>query len=132
MKLLEIKTANGYELGRRVGVRHRKNIQEDSGSEAFAFLQAFYNSDFGREVYDKCLERSEECYPTIVDEIRGIADGADVPFENIFLHSMSSEIWLNYGEDIKTETGKTVFPDTRGCVFFCILLLSGRTTCSHS
>ena len=38
------------------------------------------------------LEFSRQAYPQYVDELEGIAEGADVPFEEVFL-SMCEELW---------------------------------------
>ena len=39
-----------------------------------------YHSDKVRRAYEKVLKNLEKCYPQYVDELKGIAAGAKVPF----------------------------------------------------
>lgn len=44
-----------------------------------------YLKEEGRLTYERCLDHCITKYPHYVDEIRGMADGSDVPFEKVTL-----------------------------------------------
>jgi isopenicillin-N N-acyltransferase-like protein len=52
----------------------------------------FYSCDEGRQIVQQYLSTSRKHYPNIMSEIQGMADGAAVNFEDLFLLQLSSEI----------------------------------------
>lgn len=51
-----------------------------------------YKTDTGREAYDKTLENMKKRFPYYVKEMQGVADGANVPFHQLFLLQMDDII----------------------------------------
>ena len=47
----------------------------------------FYETARGKEVYENCLETVNNHFPQYLAEIKGIAEGADVPFEQVWVIS---------------------------------------------
>ena len=62
-----------------------KNLVHDHLKKAgyLSDLLAAYTSAEGKQIYDKCLETCMRKYPLLVEELEGIAKGADVPFYKV-------------------------------------------------
>lgn len=43
-----------------------------------------YATDRGRRLYDETLRLCESKFPLYVEELKGLADGADVPFHKVY------------------------------------------------
>ncbi|CAH2097884.1 unnamed protein product [Euphydryas editha] len=51
-----------------------------------------YKTDTGRDAYDKTLANMKKRFPYYIKEIQGVADGANVPFHQLFLLQMDDII----------------------------------------
>ena len=48
-------------------------------------LLPFFDSRVGRDFYEESLRVTQDCFPQYVREVRGMADGAGLPFERVFM-----------------------------------------------
>lgn len=94
LPILYIKANNNFDVGFQIGKTFKYFIQEHTLSKTAETLNLFHNTSEGRELYNASLDITKECYPHIVEEIKGMAKGAEVPFEKLFLQDMVSEILL--------------------------------------
>ncbi|XP_077993557.1 beta-alanyl-dopamine/carcinine hydrolase-like [Glandiceps talaboti] len=85
-----------YEVGHDIGSTFKARIQEyrSRSAELENILKPYYNSQKGREVYNSFLSVTNATFPQFIDELQGIADGAEVPFYETFLFEIRSEIKL--------------------------------------
>ncbi|XP_013133546.1 PREDICTED: uncharacterized protein LOC106099525 isoform X1 [Papilio polytes] len=82
-----------YEVGYDVGRNFASVIQ--SFLKTYQGLKDFereYNTAAGRAAYDSTLVNMKQRYPYYVKEIQGVADGAKVPFYQLFLLHMDDII----------------------------------------
>lgn len=94
--VLYIKAESNFDVGFQIGKTFKHYISEHCSSGTANNLNSFYETDEGRYLYNSSLAATEKCYPHIVEEIRGMAEGSDVPFEKLFLQDMASEILLHH------------------------------------
>ncbi|XP_028033174.1 uncharacterized protein LOC114245264 isoform X1 [Bombyx mandarina] len=96
-----------YEVGFDVGRTFSSVIK--SFISNYANLRDFereYKTDTGRDAYDKTLANMEKRFPYYVKEIRGVADGANVPFYQLFLLQMDDLIGtINDNHVPRNDTG---------------------------
>lgn len=83
-----------YDVGYNVGLNFSQSIklyfvESDNFQDQ---VLPFYDSQAGRDFYDKNLRVCQDCFPQYVREIRGISDGAGISFEHIFLENVSGEV----------------------------------------
>jgi len=84
--LIEVSGTN-LEMGRQIGEAARNQVQ-NSVANARILIDAAYDTleltwDGAKIQSRKYLPFAEEQYPQYVDELRGIAEGANVPFDDI-------------------------------------------------
>ncbi|XP_011549615.3 isopenicillin-N N-acyltransferase isoform X1 [Plutella xylostella] len=96
-----------YDVGFDVGRNFEGVIKEFLAT--FASLRDFekqYKTEAGREAYEKTLSNMLERYPYYVKEVQGIADGAKVPFHQLFLLHMDDIIdTVNDNQIVRNDTG---------------------------
>ncbi|XP_075990771.1 C45 family peptidase tan isoform X2 [Anticarsia gemmatalis] len=96
-----------YEVGYDVGRTFSSIIK--SFLSTYANLRDFekqYKTDAGRNAYDKTLANMKKRYPYYVKEIQGVADGANVPFHQLFLLQMDDIIdTINDNKIPRNDTG---------------------------
>ncbi len=76
-----------------------------------------------------CLAHSQSVYPHFVEELEGIAEGADLPFEEVFL-GICEELW----EPAAWQSGRDL-PLLRGCTDFAArgpATADGSTLIAHT
>ena len=92
MERLKVKGTHaeiGIAIGRhfseeiRQGLRENKTLQD-------RFLR-FHQSPEGRQIFSELLVLHKKLYPNYISELEGIADGADVPFEELFIINLRGE-----------------------------------------
>lgn len=96
LPILYIKARNNFDVGFQIGRTFKHFIREHTVTKTAKTLNQFHNTSEGRKLYNESLDVTKECYPHIVEEIKGMAKGAGVPFETLFLQAMISEILLCY------------------------------------
>ncbi|XP_045205518.2 uncharacterized protein LOC123557848 [Mercenaria mercenaria] len=94
--VLYIKAYNNFDVGFKIGNTFKHFIQEHVTTKTAELLYSFYKTEEGRKLYNAAVETTERCYPHIVEEIKGMAEGSDVSFERLFLQDMVSEILLHH------------------------------------
>ncbi|XP_002731371.2 beta-alanyl-dopamine/carcinine hydrolase-like [Saccoglossus kowalevskii] len=85
-----------YEVGHDVGASFKDRIQNFCNEFSILndVLIPYYHMRKGRKAYDDLLNVANATFPQIVDEIQGLADGAELPFYKVFLLHIKSEIQL--------------------------------------
>ncbi|KAL3854891.1 hypothetical protein ACJMK2_014127 [Sinanodonta woodiana] len=84
-----------YEVGRNVGTVFKEWIHKYFNSSLIpSRIIPFYNTHKGRDVFDEYLKVSESSFPQYVTELRGMADGSGMTFENLFLLYISKETYF--------------------------------------
>lgn len=86
--LIEV-SGSHHEMGRQIGEAARVQVQ-NSVSNARILIDAAYNAlelawDGAKIQARKYLPFAEERYPQYVDELRGVAEGANIPFDDIMV-----------------------------------------------
>lgn len=84
------------------------------GSEPLVeYLEIYESSAEGREIYDECLNAVESYFPQYLIELKGMADGAAVPFHEVCINLTI----LYYGDKTTLkpddEQARTISPDYR-------------------
>lgn len=82
------------EIGYQIGRVFKKNIEAviNRRSEWHSNLISILRSDEGRKLSDKLLELSQKHFPNVVEEIKGIADGAGIHFDQLWAINIKSEL----------------------------------------
>ena len=80
-----------HEVGQQIGLGCRAQIR-NVFTNLRAVLPGGVTWPAMLEASKRYLEFSREVYPQYIEELDGIAEGADLPFEDIFL-SMCEELW---------------------------------------
>jgi isopenicillin-N N-acyltransferase-like protein len=90
---LEIK-GSYRDIGYQVGRVFNKNIKEiiKRRSEWHSSLINILNSEEGQKLSTKLLELSQKHFPNVVEEIKGLADGAGIHFDHIWVINIKSEL----------------------------------------
>ena len=90
---LEIK-GSYREIGYQIGHVFKKNIKEiiSRRSEWHSGLINILKSGEGRKFSDKLLEISQKHFPNVIEEIKGISDGAGIHFDHIWAMNIKSEL----------------------------------------
>lgn len=90
--MLEVK-GSYYEIGFAIGENFRDRIKKgfERRSEWFTGLRDYYVHDKDR-YFDKLKEESEKHFPNIMEEMRGMADGSGIPFDDLFLLNVKAEM----------------------------------------
>jgi predicted choloylglycine hydrolase len=81
-----------FEVGQAIGRRFAAQIRRSLGS--YPLLQkilSYHRTPEGQARYRKLLDVNEERYPGYVAELEGMAQGADHPFEELFLANLRGE-----------------------------------------
>ena len=95
MDVLPIFATGGshHEVGQSIGERFAAQI--NAAFDTYPLLTdrmlRFHRTPEGQAVYGKLLEANRERYPDYVAEMEGLAQGADRPFEEVFLVNMRAE-----------------------------------------
>jgi len=89
---LEVSGTN-YEIGRQIGERFRANVRAGlrRRKKWFGNLKGIAAGEFATQ-FRGCLAAAEEHFPQFIEEIRGWADGAGVPFEDLMIINMWAEL----------------------------------------
>lgn len=82
------------QIGFQIGRRFSKNIHEiiHRRSEWHLKLLAILNSKKGRALSNELLANTRTHFPHILEEIRGMADGSRIRFDNLWAMSIKSEL----------------------------------------
>ncbi|XP_021958815.1 uncharacterized protein LOC110854655 [Folsomia candida] len=83
-----------YNIGRAIGQTFKSMIQEMLDSWPYFndhIMKCFLQED-GKRIYENSLKLCKAKFPDLVDEIRGMADGCNLPFEKLFLLNIDSMI----------------------------------------
>lgn len=100
LPVLYIRAKNNFDLGKSIGATFKGWINKYmSTSKDVYCLRRFFLSKNGRKQYEEYLEACEKCHPTIIEEIRGMAEGAEQTFEDMFLLQLSSEVVFCHAEE---------------------------------
>lgn len=98
LRVLELRSSH-YQRGLTHGTELRAEIQklvalwkadlkQNFGHEADEFVRAFLkDTDFKPTI--------QKSSPELLDEVRGIADGARVPFDTMYAFQLVDELWVN-------------------------------------
>ncbi|KAK7508184.1 hypothetical protein BaRGS_00000423 [Batillaria attramentaria] len=104
-----------YDVGYNVGLNFSQRIQlffaeSDNIQQK---LLPFYHTRVGRDYYEESLRIMEQCFPHYVREVRGIADGAGLPFEHVFMANVSKEVYNVLFDQLEAEGGLQQTPEGR-------------------
>lgn len=55
----------------------------DESKSLVEYMEIYESSVKGREIYDECLNTVESYFPQYLIELKGMADGAQVPFHEV-------------------------------------------------
>src|SRR5690349_3479645 len=96
--LIEV-SGSHREMGCQLGEAAREQIQH-SVANARVLIDAAYNTleltwDGARIQARKYLPFAEERYPQYVDELRGMAEGADIPFDDIVVLNVMEAVTMD-------------------------------------
>ncbi|KAH3894028.1 uncharacterized protein LOC127861692 isoform X3 [Dreissena polymorpha] len=113
LPILYIKASNNFDVGLAIGSCFKAWIQEYvNGSNQVKAVKDFYAVSKGKDIVSQYMRTSEEYFPDIVEEIRGIATGCCLEFIDIFLLQLMSEIEFCHTIQLENEKLKS---SGKGC-----------------
>uniref|UniRef100_K3WCK1 Peptidase C45 hydrolase domain-containing protein n=1 Tax=Globisporangium ultimum (strain ATCC 200006 / CBS 805.95 / DAOM BR144) TaxID=431595 RepID=K3WCK1_GLOUD len=82
-----------FEFGRLVGERFRVQIRAriEENAKLQTLLLPFYTTPDGQDLYTQYVERHNATFPQYVEELQGMAQGSNLPFETLFLTNIIEE-----------------------------------------
>ncbi|CAF1202047.1 unnamed protein product [Rotaria sordida] len=81
-----------YDCARAIGIVACEAIRQRIADDPiFSNLFTFVRTDYGHKLQQGFIERTRSLYPWYWDEIRGLADGSKVPFEQILVLNFFNE-----------------------------------------
>lgn len=104
-----------YEYSRTIGMLTRDAIREriEKDFSNLSTLFAFVQSDYGAKLHKGFQEAVQSYYPWYWDEIQGLADGSEIPFEQILVLNFLNETRTAYRlqeekhrQSVENETGE--------------------------
>lgn len=89
---------NHYECSHAVGTLAREAILHRIANDlnVLSSLFSFVQTGYGQELHQNFIKRIREFYPWYWDEIRGIADGSQIPLEQILVLNFLNETRTAY------------------------------------
>lgn len=108
-----------YECGQQIGSLTREAIRRRIADD-FAYMSplfAFVRSDYGLKLHRDFIEAVRKYYPWYWDEIRGLADGAELPLEQLLVLNFLNETRTAYRllEDKKKDQEPENETGEKGC-----------------
>lgn len=99
-------TGTHYEVGYNIGKCFSSRIQAfcSRSPTLQQTILPFFNTAIGREIYEEYLQVTKDHFSQYLDEIRGMSDGANEPFEHLFLLNILNEMVSNERELTSEET----------------------------
>jgi hypothetical protein len=105
-----------YECAHTIGTLTREAIRHRIADD-FAYLStlfAFVRTDYGQKLHRDFIETIRSIYPWYWDEIRGMADGSEIPIEQLLVLNFLNETRTAYRlleekkkeQQIENETGE--------------------------
>ncbi|KAK8808492.1 hypothetical protein WA158_008393 [Blastocystis sp. Blastoise] len=79
----------GYEHGKTVASLAHKRYTSDYNLNNI--IIPWYTTSKGQELFKQILNRHIDRFPEYIEELHGISDGMDIPFEYVFLYTLSEE-----------------------------------------
>ncbi|ETP30833.1 hypothetical protein F442_20228 [Phytophthora nicotianae P10297] len=82
-----------FEFGRQMGLRFRDKIQDRMrlNTKLQNLLLPFAKTSTGRKLLGRYLLTHRATFPQYFEELEGVAEGSDVPFETIFIENIVEE-----------------------------------------
>eukprot|EP01059_Diplonema_ambulator_P009291 TRINITY_DN19129_c0_g1_i1.p1 TRINITY_DN19129_c0_g1~~TRINITY_DN19129_c0_g1_i1.p1 ORF type:complete len:391 (+),score=104.16 TRINITY_DN19129_c0_g1_i1:32-1174(+) len=84
-----------FQFGKDMGSRFNAQIQKRYASETGLIrVEQWVKAGGGQHVYDTFLQNHQREYPEYVEELKGIAEGSQMPFESVFMMNLIQEFEL--------------------------------------
>ena len=121
---------HAYQIGKltRNAIQHRINADLIYLSPSFKFVQ----SDYGQKLHEDFIETIRLSYPWYWDEIRGLADGSQMPLEQFvvlnFLNETRTAYRLFEEEKTKSTVNKQQFEEEIGDKGCTTVLINRKDT----
>ncbi|CAF3015262.1 unnamed protein product [Rotaria sp. Silwood2] len=85
-------TGKQYDCSYTIGTLARESIRQRIAKDhTLSTLFAFVETDYGHQLHQGFIERTRVLFPWYWDEICGLADGSEVPFEQILVLNFLNE-----------------------------------------
>lgn len=100
----EVVAKTNYDLGYKLGKLTAKLIKERhkmSDQMQKAYIPFYLGTEQGRRIFSHFLNNNTAVFPDYIQEIRGIAAGANIPFEHVFLENLGQEFSYYVPSDLK-------------------------------
>ncbi|XP_045171347.2 uncharacterized protein LOC123533662 [Mercenaria mercenaria] len=115
LPVLYVRARNHYDVGFTIGSTFKGWIRDYMNtSNDVKQYKRFYNNSEGRKLIEQYMSTGRKSHPNIMSEIQGMADGAEVKFEELFLLQISSEIEFCHMNEVFIE-GTGTEHDGKGC-----------------
>ncbi|CAG5117501.1 unnamed protein product [Candidula unifasciata] len=103
-----------YEVGYKIGVTFAERIRSFWNESTYLHTIdiPFSKTSKGRAYFESTLEVCKNNFPDFVRELQGIADGAGMPFDNIFMLNISKEVQNVLSDNSLQQQNAT---ETAGC-----------------
>jgi hypothetical protein len=87
-----------YECAHRIGVLTRNAIRQriDIDLSEFSVLFDFVQTDYGRKMHEDFIVKIRSIYPWYWDEFIGLANGSEIPLEQILVLNFLNETRTDY------------------------------------
>lgn len=95
-------SGNYYQIGYTIGNYFKREIQISikRRKDWFDNLKNFISSDKDL-LFQHLKTTAETYYPHLIEELRGISEGSDIPFDDLFLLNIKSEIESRMATNVK-------------------------------
>lgn len=93
LAVLNLHCSSNWDLGAAVGIATQPLIRDRyAASAALHRCLDYVCTPEGRRTLGQMLDLHQRKYPRLVDELKGLAAGADVPFEQVLLCSVTMQL----------------------------------------
>ena len=120
LREVHVSATSWYDVGRITGEAMRETIQASVRvSKGVARLEAYASTPEGASIVEGFRKLHEEVYPHHMDEVRGLADGSQMPFLTIMLNNMVQELSQRVPVgDTPAEPADPASKEEQGCTDF--------------
>ena len=117
----------GLALGKQFSIEIKQRLKNNY--ELKELVKEFGEAT-GNPLYSYFISTHENAYPNYMDELRGISDGSNVPFDEIFINQMQQE--FSYFKNESHKTLENIFTGDDHCSDVILSKENGEVFIAHN
>lgn len=95
LAVLNLDCSSSWELGAAIGIATRSMIQQRyAASKGLHRCMQYAGTPAGQRAVDDMLQLHSELFPSYMNELSGLAAGADVPFQQVSTTNLTDHVGL--------------------------------------